>query len=267
MRLIETVCHDRYQALVHVKCRYGSRTGKNGQHDHPGSTDTQYRRAKLKRLNVEDRERMMRSRALPENFSMSMQASPQFGHPSSSTSPLTTSLGQNQGFGRGDAGRPLSLDTLRQGRPEHGYMSPTGPVSSIGSISFTPPQSATDTRSPISTADDMSAFGYGQRGVMGSPRHTALGSGSMSTPTYPTPYQQVGGRNPTVDRFRRPSGESASSPLRTNMTYGGFATPGGPGHESRDSNAPGQEQSQGHRGTSRAMPPPPGPYGLGFNCG
>jgi len=195
---------------------------------------------------------------------MAIQASPQYEQPNPATSPMVSGMNQSQAFGRGDAARPLSLDTLRQTRPEHGYVSPTTGASTIGSISFTPPQSATDTRSPISTAGDMSAFGYAQRGIVESPRRSAFVSGSMSTPTYSAPFQHIGGRNPTFDRFRRASGDTASSPLRTNMTYGGFATAAGPGQEGRDAGVHGQEQSHGQR---RDMPPPPGPYGLGFNCG
>lgn len=218
------------------------------------------RRAKLKRLTAEDRNRMMQSRALPDNFNV-----PQYGGQSLAGAPIQADATHAPGIHRPGQMRPLTLDTLRRGGPEHNFVSPTGLHSALGSLAFTPPQSATDTTSPISTAGDMAAYGYPRNAHMESPRRMAFPPGASSAPLYSSPFPQSG-RMSLHDRYRRASGDSVASPLRSSMSYSSFGTGGS---SSRNPSTQAQEPAttQAQRDAHRDMPPPPsGPYGLGFNC-
>ena len=77
MQLIGRGCRERSPDSALVRCRSGSRIGRcsarvRHRHTHchlePVLTFPNSRRAKLKRLTSDDRERMLRSRALPEYF-------------------------------------------------------------------------------------------------------------------------------------------------------------------------------------------------------
>jgi len=227
-------------------------------------TDINDRRAKLKRLTSEDRERMMRSRAMPDSFAMTSPMNQQYGASTSSAGPIAPGMGPTGSIQNPRDPRSLTLDTFRHVRPDHSYGSPTGVSPTLGSVNFTPPHSATDVRSPVSTTGDMGAYGFGPRSIMNSPQRSVYAPSGMSTPNYPAQYQAAG-RSSTFDRFRRPSGEPASSPLRTEMSYGGFGAGGPHGQDPRVGMTQGQEQHAGQRDV-RGMPPPSQPYGLGFSC-
>ncbi|KAL1311352.1 hypothetical protein AAFC00_001526 [Neodothiora populina] len=218
----------------------------------------QNRRAKLKRLNVEDRERMMRSRALPENFDMTPSLHGTFTGPVSTGATPGASPASFGAAGLHQSGhmRPLTLDTLRR---SDAYGSPTALNPSLSSIAFTPPRSATDTMSPIS-GPDMTAFSFAQRPVMDSPR-------GMYRPNYqPTGFQPP---RPLAghDRFRRTSGETASSPLRSSLSYDNM---NGQNAQPQDQRTPVMQSTESQSYLSqqegqRSMPPPHGPYGLGVS--
>ena len=191
---------------------------------------------------------------------ISSAPSQQYGDPGPSTA---GSLGPGLGSLRGlqsEDGRGLTLDTFRIARPAYSYANPSGISPSIGAMTFTPPQSATDVRSPVSAAGEM-GYGGGSRSHMGSPQRSAYVSGGMSTPSYAQQYQS-GGRSSTFERFRNPSGEPISSPLRTALSYGSLGTETSGQHARAGL---GQESTAGHR-DMRGMPPPSAPYGLGFSC-
>ena len=208
----------------------------------------------------------MRSRALPENFGMPIPMNTQYGVPGSAPTPTSSTTGSAPGVQRPGQIRPLSLDTLRRPGPEHSYVSPTGMSSALGSLAFTPPQSATEAPSPLSTAADMSTYGFSQRGMADSPRRTFFAPSVSSAPLYSSQFNQTG-RMPVHDRYRRASGDSVASPLRSNMTYGNYNAPASQPHETRPSISQGPESSsQAQREAQRDMPPPPGPYGLGIPC-
>ncbi|KAJ9621288.1 hypothetical protein H2203_007340 [Taxawa tesnikishii (nom. ined.)] len=102
----------------------------------------QNRRAKLKRLTTEDRERMMKSRQLPDDFDMSHTLHSGYGAGSSSggVTPHASPANYPPAMQHPGGIRPLTLDTLRRGgAPEQSYVSPTGVSPALDSLAFTPP--------------------------------------------------------------------------------------------------------------------------------
>lgn len=206
---------------------------------------------------------MMRSRALPDDFIVPPAMSAQYG-------------GHGMDMGHVAAGqmphapathgppyvRPLTLDTLRRGGPDHDFVSPTGANPALGSLAFTPPQSATDTASPVSTAGE--AYGFSRGVGVGSPRRMAFAPGGSSAPMYSSQFGH-GGRMPM---YRRASGDSLASPLRSSMSYSPYSTSGSHPQDPRNPSTLVSESSssQNQRDAQREMPPPPGPFGLGFGC-
>ncbi|KAK5108941.1 hypothetical protein LTR62_007656 [Meristemomyces frigidus] len=186
----------------------------------------QNRRAKLKRLTTDDRERMLRSRALPANFDMTTalhspfktQAPQTGGTPMPSPSNFAA-LGESTGL------RPLTLDTIRR-EPEYEsfaqpqYTTPTGATPALSVFGFTPPQSATSALSPTSMATGAQPFGYH---TQESPRRPTYGLHMSNQTGFVSQHPQLQ-RHQLHDRFAKPYSESASSPLRTSMSYSGLPT-------------------------------------------
>ncbi|KAK1079809.1 hypothetical protein LTR33_006078 [Friedmanniomyces endolithicus] len=230
----------------------------------------QNRRAKLKRLTTDDRERMLRSRALPVDFDMTQALHAPFGTgPPLNVGTPISSPGTYGPLGEAGGIRPLTLDTLRRG-PEyepysqHQYSSPTGITPALGAFAFTPPQSATDTMSPASVTSAGTNYAFH---AQESPRRFP----------FPLPMSAHTGYGPQAhiprlhmhDRFNRPISESAGLPLRTSMSYFGA----GPSSQGQ---TPSQERSSSFSEHSNALhdrpqqhrsltgPSSSGPIGLGF---
>ncbi|CAN9080695.1 unnamed protein product [Alternaria alternata] len=146
----------------------------------------QNRRAKLKRLTSDDRERMMRSRALPDDFDMASALHSPFGNSHGLGTPLASPGSYNPSFSENNMMRPLSIDTFRRG-PLDSHMSPTGISPAFGGFTFTPPQSATDTISPVS-AHEGSPFGFHSTPIDTSPRTHDSRSYSSSMMPYGIGY-------------------------------------------------------------------------------
>ncbi|KAM3421410.1 hypothetical protein BST61_g1804 [Cercospora zeina] len=125
----------------------------------------QNRRAKLKRLTNDDRERMLRSRTLPADFDTTQTLHSPFGAQAPSTGASVSTIGAYN-YGENAAGRPLTLDTFRRAPQyeQYGqqYASPTGVSPALSAFAFTPPPSASDHISPGSVAGSVSPLaGYG----------------------------------------------------------------------------------------------------------
>ena len=170
--------------------------------------------------------------------------------------------------------RPLTLDTLRRVSDyepfNQNFASPTGITPAIGSFAFTPPQSATDTISP-SSAIGLSPFTFQPQE---SPRRPSYGLSLNTQAGFAAQNAQIA-RHHLHERFGRPMGEMAGSPLRSSISYSGLS-----------SNVAGQGQPQqqvrsnsmsenGHYTHERPQHPRSatysnlgnnGPYGLGFTC-
>lgn len=250
-----------------VQVWFQNRYGLDQRVFHSPPLTLQFRRAKLKRLTAEDRERMMRSRALPENFDMTPSLHSGFAAPGSAGGTPNTSPGTYGQVMHPGQILPLTLDTLRRGEIGPNYVSPTGMPSALGSMAFTPPRSATDTISPISAGPDLSGFGFPPRPIMESPRGGLYRGPQAPAASYTGQYGQSA-RLPMHDRFRRPSGETASSPLRPSMSYGAI-NPDAPHRHDSGASIMSTTETSGYvpqQDSQRNMPPPSGPYGLGFSC-
>jgi hypothetical protein len=192
---------------------------------------------------------MMRSRALPDDFDMTQALHSPFGASAHGVgTPLTSPTSYTPTFPEGNMIRPLSIDTLRR-VPEH--LSPTGISPAFGGFTFTPPQSATDTLSPVSASPD--SFQFPPAPIDTSPRRSNPFTGSVTSG--PATY---GSHHPNIprlqlhDRINRTRSESLHSPLRTTMTYDGSLNGSDPAH-SLDAQLDGSQRSVL-------------PYGLGYSC-
>jgi len=221
----------------------------------------QNRRAKLKRLTSDDRERMMRSRALPEDFDMTQALHSPFGSTHGLGTPLTSPGSYAPGFPEGNMMRPLSIDTLRRG-PMESHISPTGISPAFGGFTFTPPQSATDTLSPVSTHEG-SPFGFPSAPLDSSPRTSNPFSMSISASSAYAAHHSIPRLSIHADRIVRSRAESLSSPLRASMSY-----TNGNDHNlngSNDSSNHGDVTSYGDRAPTRSYSSSVMPYGIGYS--
>ncbi|KAF2852169.1 homeobox-domain-containing protein [Plenodomus tracheiphilus IPT5] len=209
----------------------------------------QNRRAKLKRLTSDDRERMMRSRALPDDFDMASALHSPFGNSHGLGTPLASPGSYDPGFSGSNMMRPLSIDTLRRG-PLDSHISPTGISPAFGGFSFTPPQSATDALSPVS-AHGESPFGFHSAPLDTSPRTSNPFSMSVSGPPAYAAQHSIPRLTLHADRIVRSRAESLQSPLRTSMSYTG-------GNDHLNSS---NDHHDGQRSYSGSMMP----YGLGYS--
>ncbi|KAH0565655.1 hypothetical protein GP486_000945 [Trichoglossum hirsutum] len=162
----------------------------------------QNRRAKLKRMSSEDRERMMRSRAVPENFDIA-QTLQSYGRISSGSAPIysPTSIG-------GSSVRSLPLDDLSP-RPEDGTLSP---------YFTTPPASNSDILSPMPYASDRTFGGYQSVGSFSSASRSNPFSKSngaselLNRPNGPMPRLHLHDKSRTLS-------EPLPAPLKSSMPY------------------------------------------------
>ncbi|MCJ1311771.1 hypothetical protein MMC25_005444 [Agyrium rufum] len=195
----------------------------------------QNRRAKLKRLTTEDRERMMKSRALPEDFDMAQTLHTQFGPlPASFSTPMASPVSYPTSFGDNGMIRPLMIDGMRRNSEDESAMSPISMNSAYSSF-YTPPASiaASDTMSPLSPAPERSNFAnihlpQGTNQPTSRRPSPFIRSTSFTTGFHANPHVP---RLQTHDRVTRTRAESLASPLRTSMSYNGNSFDFGAGHD------------------------------------
>ena len=163
-----------------------------------------YRRAKLKRMSSDDRERMMKSRALPEEFPI-LQTLHTYGGRMMGTplaSPSDYSPTPNLGYRPDPLGRrrPLEDDV---------NMSPTN--NAFAGLSFSAPSSNGDLLSPISVSGDRTNY---------LPYVTSLGPPNQRGNPFSRPAPAPDFRHPTVPRLQlhdvpRSVSEPQSAPVRS----------------------------------------------------
>lgn len=195
---------------------------------------------------------MMRSRALPDDFDMAQALHTPFGNGHGLGTPLASPAAFGQGFPEGAMMRPLSIDTLRRATLDS-HMSPTGISPAFGGFTFTPPQSATDTLSPVSAHE--SPFGFPSAPLDSSPRTSNPFSIPVSTPTSYSSQHSIPRLTLHADRITRTRAESLNSPLRTSMSYT---------HGSDALQA--SIDSSSHSDASRPFSSSIMPYGVGYSC-
>ncbi|KYK61469.1 hypothetical protein DCS_02611 [Drechmeria coniospora] len=90
----------------------------------------QNRRAKIKRLTADDRDRMMRMRTVPDDFDNVQALHSPYGAVQTIVCPAASGESMNSSYGN-DVPRPLMIDVRRE---EDAYLSPTGLTPSFGGI-------------------------------------------------------------------------------------------------------------------------------------
>jgi hypothetical protein len=170
--------------------------------------------------------------------------------------PLASPGSYTPGFPEGNMMRPLSIDTLRRG-PMDSHISPTGISPAFGGFTFTPPQSATDTLSPVSQHEG-SPFGFPSGPLDGSPRTSNPFSMPMSGPPAYAAQHSIPRLSLHADRIARSRADSLNSPLRSSMSYS----------NGNEHNLNGSNDSNNHNGDqgSRSYSSSMMPYGIGYSC-
>ncbi|KAL7797669.1 hypothetical protein V8C37DRAFT_285165 [Trichoderma ceciliae] len=125
----------------------------------------QNRRAKIKRLNADDRDRMIKMRAVPDDFDNVQALHSPYGAVHGMPMPLAPPVEfAHAPYPSNPIMRPLMVDVRRQDGPDH--LSPTGLTPSFGSIGFHPP-SAVNTSGVMSPISPHSTERYSAHGSAG----------------------------------------------------------------------------------------------------
>jgi hypothetical protein len=204
----------------------------------------QNRRAKLKRLTSDDRERMMRSRALPDDFDMTQALHSPFGAVHNVGSTLSSPAGYSPTLSESSGIRPLNFDSLRR-MPGGHNMSPSIGPGAFGGFNFTPPQSVADGLSPVSPAGDSPFTTYSPS--MDGQRRGNPFAGGVTSPSAFTSHPSIP-RLQLHDHIRGSRPEGLTSPLRTTLSYPGQNDLGSP-------SSPLGGDSNGQM-----------PYGMSYSC-
>ncbi|KAL2020005.1 hypothetical protein VTK56DRAFT_9005 [Thermocarpiscus australiensis] len=192
----------------------------------------QNRRAKIKRLTADDRERMMKMRAVPEDFdSLGALHSP-YGAVHGLGAPTTSPVDLGGSSYADHMMRQLMVDVRRHDGDDH--LSPTGLSPAFGSIGFNPSAalSTPDILSPLSPTSTDRYGGYsshlsttplsaGPRNSNPFARQNSLDSGMQLHGRHSRP--QVRPLQPLQlrDTLTRSRSDTLQSPLRTSMSWKG----------------------------------------------
>ncbi|KAF7864531.1 hypothetical protein EAF04_006663 [Stromatinia cepivora] len=188
----------------------------------------QNRRAKIKRLTADDRERMMKMRAVPDDFDNVQALHSPYGAVHGVGTPMQSPVDYVPNYADHMI-RPLMVDTMR--RHEHDdHMSPAGMSPAYGHVGFTPGSSigTPDVLSPLSITSPDRYFS--------SHLSSPMSSGPRSSNPFdrqPGGYQAVSHSQPRHHNGRplqplqlretmsRSRSESLQSPLRSSMSWKG----------------------------------------------
>jgi hypothetical protein len=221
---IESGSRRRSQGLVLGKCRCGSKIGRLDTSNIVALLLIGPRRAKIKRLTADDRDRMMKMRAVPDDFDNVQALHSPYGAVQGIGTPMQSPVDFTPQFAD-HLIRPLMVDTMR--RTEHeDHISPTGLSLAFGQVGFHHggAMSSPDTLSPLSlnSADRYysshlsSPLSAGSRGTSLFDRHNSFSGishvGQQSRPLQPLQLRE------TMSRSRS---ESLQSPLRSSMSWKG----------------------------------------------
>ncbi|OAF58146.1 hypothetical protein VC83_05310 [Pseudogymnoascus destructans] len=187
----------------------------------------QNRRAKIKRLTADDRERMMNMRTVPDDFDNVQALHSPYGAVHGIGTPLQP-VDYSQNYGDLGMGmRPLMVDTMRRQEHEE-HLSPTGLSPAFGHVGFASQGSigSPDMLSPLSLGGDRyysnhlaNPGGTGARNSTVYNRHNSMDGYGMqaSSRQGARPLQPLQLRE-TISRSRS---ESLQSPLRSSMLWKG----------------------------------------------
>ncbi|KAI1117241.1 hypothetical protein F5Y14DRAFT_376206 [Nemania sp. NC0429] len=189
----------------------------------------QNRRAKIKRMTADDRDRMIKMRAVPDDFDTVQALHSPYGAVHPMGTPITSSMDFGSNSYPDQIIRPLLVDTIRRNSEDH--ISPTGLSPAFGSIGFTPSgtMGSSDILSPVSPSSN-------ERGYYSSHLTSPLGGPSRASTAFPRqnsidagvpihsqsrhhirPIQPISLRE-TMSRSRS---DTLHSPLRASMSWKG----------------------------------------------
>jgi hypothetical protein len=206
-------------------------------HRNESSRDlTTSRRAKIKRLTADDRDRMIKMRAVPDDFDNVQALHSPYGAVHTMSAPITPPVEFGAQSYAEHMMRPLMLDTIRRGDGDQ--MSPTGLSPSFPGIGFSPsaPMSTPDILSPLSaTSNDRNYYSSHLGSPLSSGPRTsnpfARQSGGLEVPMQSR--QQIRPLQPLQLRetMTRSRSDNLQSPLRSSMSWKGdsidYAYPSG----------------------------------------
>ncbi|KAH6655100.1 hypothetical protein BKA67DRAFT_534039 [Truncatella angustata] len=188
----------------------------------------QNRRAKIKRLTADDRDRMIKMRAVPDDFDNVQALHSPYGAVHTINTPMTPPVDFGAQSYAEHMMRPLMLDTIRRNDGD-ANMSPTGMSSSYGSMGYAPSgaMSTPDMLSPMSATSN-------DRGYYSSHLASPLSSGprtsnpfarqsSLDTGLHMQSRQQIRPLQPLQLRetMSRSRSDNLQSPLRSSMSWKG----------------------------------------------
>ncbi|KAI1169173.1 hypothetical protein F5B18DRAFT_12153 [Nemania serpens] len=189
----------------------------------------QNRRAKIKRMTADDRDRMIKMRAVPDDFDTVQALHSPYGAVHPLGTPITSSMDFGSNSYPDQMLRPLLVDTIRRDSDDH--LSPTGLSPSFGSIGFTPSgtMGSSDIISPVSPSSNDRGYysshltnplGGSSRPSTAFPRQNSLDSGVQihsQSRHHIRPIQPISLRE-TMSRSRS---DTLHSPLRASMSWKG----------------------------------------------
>ncbi|KAJ3542083.1 hypothetical protein NM208_g4287 [Fusarium decemcellulare] len=188
----------------------------------------QNRRAKIKRLNADDRDRMIKMRAVPDGFDNIQALHSPYGAVHGLNTPLSAQGQFNTQSYAQHMMRPLIVDVRRTEASEHA--SPTGLTPGFGALGYSPAGSMNSPGivSPLSPASsDRYAYGgHFSTPLAASPRtsHPFGQQHALETPieiNRPSPHPI---QPPLLrDTMSKARSESSQSPLRSTMSWKGDA--------------------------------------------
>lgn len=187
------------------------------------------RRAKIKRLNADDRDRMMKMRAVPEDFDNAGALHSPYGAIHPIGQPMPSPVDYGSGYGDQGLMRPLLVDTMRRQEVEES-MSSSGISPAFSHIGFAPSGSigTSEGLSPVSlNAPDRYYSSHIPSPASTGPRSSNpflrqnstenYGMQSQTSSHHPRPIQPLALR----DTLSRSRSESLQSPLRSSMSWKG----------------------------------------------
>ncbi|KAL7625048.1 hypothetical protein AAE478_004262 [Parahypoxylon ruwenzoriense] len=190
----------------------------------------QNRRAKIKRLTADDRDRMIKMRAVPDDFDNVQALHSPYGAVHGLGTPITPPVDFGTSSYTDHIMRPLMVDTMRRGDNDD-HMSPTGLSPAFGGIGFTPSGTVgnPDLLSPLSPPSNdrgyygshlTSPLGGGHRPSNPFARQNSLDSGVQM---HSQSRQQIRPLQPLQLRetMSRSRPDNLQSPLRSSMSWKG----------------------------------------------
>ncbi|KAI0444609.1 hypothetical protein F4803DRAFT_245584 [Xylaria telfairii] len=210
----------------------------------------QNRRAKIKRMTADDRDRMIKMRAVPDDFDNVQALHSPYGAVHALGTPITPPVDFGSSSYADHIIRPLLVDSIRRDNDDH--LSPTGLSPAFGGIGFTPSgtMSSSDILSPLSPSPNergyysshlTSPLGGSSRASNPFARQSSLDTGVQM---HSQPRQHIRPLQPLSLRetMSRSRSDNLQSPLRSSMswkgdsidyaTYSGGSSPGGAGRHS-----------------------------------